>query len=840
MNSAQENELYRLLPAVHQIRDQRSGESLRALLEIVDEQVDHLRHDIDRMYGNWFIETCDDWVVPYIADLVGFNKLDDSGQPGDALTAANPELNRFLFPRREVGTTIRTRRRKGTLSVLEDLAFYVSGWYSRAVELGHQVFATPNPEFSSNELSCTVDFANMEERSGIYTPFSRTAHCVDLASTRSTPGHGWYHPAKVGLFVWRRRVHSITHGQLGCTGNKDSTVRYLTFSPLGMDTPLLVRPEKELEPVDIAREVHLPIPLTRLRLSDPETCQPLPEYYGPAKSLAIYISGRILAPTRIVVCDLSLLDCNPLACLLALRNLTNNHSRPIGIGEASLNRQFDACLRDRVAVDPECGRLVVPCRLLAEFERQLRVDWHYSAPADFAGGEYHRSRPSISVPFVRCVDLPDQSGLVSDALQMPLPSLDCHSSGELDSIIVNDELVVTRDLGIELTTSTSWSLSNLKKIVVGDNTTLVVRSAPRRRPILEVPPTDSDCKHGFLIEMGAGSRLVLDGLLIRGNSLQFHDLAKPEHEAPPKNASNPGDCSNEADSKLSSAGSLNNSIEIRHCTFVPETNAESECDDCTSPAHSLFLKLRVAKVEIADSILGAIKIDDPYCGSGDTKRPRPIQRATEFCVRDSIIDGGRQGTALSGNCCSIAHAHSSIQRCTILGRFNTEHLVAEDSIFMGEVQVARRQSGYMRFCFVPPELNAKKGEVVNGLGSLTPRRFKCQPDTARAQCTSRRLTSESGIANCDSIASGPSGPPEGSPGFISTRYGEAGYCQLATNAPREILEGAESESEMGAFHNLFHPQRIARLRLRLSEFTPASMSSALIFADEFDLLPGQS
>ena len=31
--------------------------------------------DIERLYDNWFIETCEEWVVPYIADLLAVRGL---------------------------------------------------------------------------------------------------------------------------------------------------------------------------------------------------------------------------------------------------------------------------------------------------------------------------------------------------------------------------------------------------------------------------------------------------------------------------------------------------------------------------------------------------------------------------------------------------------------------------------------------------------------------------------------------------------------------------------------------------------------------------------------------
>jgi hypothetical protein len=61
------------------------------------------------------------------------------------------------------------------------------------------------------------------------------------------------------------------------------------------------------------------------------------------------------------------------------------------------------------------------------------------------------------------------------------------------------------------------------------------------------------------------------------------------------------------------------------------------------------------------------------------------------------------------------------------------------------------------------------------------------------------------------------------------RYGEPVYCQLATGCAEEIIRGADDESEMGVFHDLFNPQRTANLRARLAEYTPAGMEAGVLF-----------
>jgi hypothetical protein len=69
-----------------------------------------------------------------------------------------------------------------------------------------------------------------------------------------------------------------------------------------------------------------------------------------------------------------------------------------------------------------------------------------------------------------------------------------------------------------------------------------------------------------------------------------------------------------------------------------------------------------------------------------------------------------------------------------------------------------------------------------------------------------------------------------SPQFNSIRYGTPSYCQLAENCAEEIKRGADDESEMGVFHDLFQPQREANLRIRLDEYVPAGADVGVIFA----------
>src|SRR5882757_8568848 len=126
--------LYELLPEVHRIRDADRGEPLHALLRVIAGQVDVVENDISGLYKNWFIETCEDWVVPYIGQLVGYEPAVDPGLAADNLTPSGRARARAIFPRMDVANTVRNRRRKGALALLELLAKDGAGWPARAVE----------------------------------------------------------------------------------------------------------------------------------------------------------------------------------------------------------------------------------------------------------------------------------------------------------------------------------------------------------------------------------------------------------------------------------------------------------------------------------------------------------------------------------------------------------------------------------------------------------------------------------------------------------------------------------------------------------------------------------
>ncbi|MEU7486791.1 hypothetical protein [Streptomyces sp. NPDC042319] len=231
-------------------------------------------------------------------------------------------------------------------------------------------------------------------------------------------------------------------------------------------------------------------------------------------------------------------------------------------------------------------------------------------------------------------------------------------------------------------------------------------------------------------------------------------------------------------------------LALRHCTLVPGWSLEPECHPHSPEEPSLVLDRTTACVEIDRTILGTIEV----IGDEVSTDPLPIH------IRDSILDAtGHDREALSAPDCRHAHAVLHAHRTTVIGEVHVHAVqLAENSLFTGKLHVARRQLGCLRYSYVPP-------------GSRTPRRYRCLPDLVGAE--------QAGAVR---------------PVFRSERYGTPAYGQLtAPDADGPAGEGcrraAEDGAELGAFHDLYQPQREDSLRARLAEYTPAGTDAGIFF-----------
>jgi hypothetical protein len=239
---------------------------------------------------------------------------------------------------------------------------------------------------------------------------------------------------------------------------------------------------------------------------------------------------------------------------------------------------------------------------------------------------------------------------------------------------------------------------------------------------------------------------------------------------------------------------------------------ECDCEPRRPAEPSLVLADFRGRVNIEHSILGSIQVNADQV----TADPIPI------AISDSILDAtGPDREAIGAPGCVVAPVLLTIRRATVFGEVQVHAIeLAENAIFEGAVSVARRQRGCVRFCYVLPD-------------SRTPRRYHCQPDLAQALIEEEmrnRATPATPLATLAAdIAAGRALERERvRPQFNSRRYGTPTYAQLADWCPTEIVRGADDESEMGAFHDLFQPQREANIRARLAEYTPAGSDAGVI------------
>src|SRR5437016_5163863 len=105
--------LYSRVPNHYRAFDAERGQPLLALLRVIGTQAANLRQDLDDLWDDFFIETCEDWAVPYLGALTGTNLLpQDVGQSN----------------RLDVWNTVIWRRSKGTPAMLRALAQAITEW----------------------------------------------------------------------------------------------------------------------------------------------------------------------------------------------------------------------------------------------------------------------------------------------------------------------------------------------------------------------------------------------------------------------------------------------------------------------------------------------------------------------------------------------------------------------------------------------------------------------------------------------------------------------------------------------------------------------------------------
>jgi hypothetical protein len=764
-----QDELYELLPAVYRERDAALGEPLRALLRIVGGQASLVEADIRQLWADFFVETCEPWVIPYIGDLVGTTPLFDASRIRQPDTAgelfpdlAGPRLipEVALRARADVAKTIYYRRRKGTLPMLEELARDVTGWGAHAVEFFELLGWT---QWVRNHLRLhsprTPDIRRVEPIDRLDGPFDTIAHTVDVRPISQLEGH--HNIKNIGFFLWRLRSMELDRVQARRVGGAGD-FRY-HVSPLGNPAPLFTRWRREGDEAGLATELHVPGPIRPAAFfEDLARYQALPtprpgfsDFYGlfeeapgsglpqaPDPSLMVFRDGQPVPPEQV--------------------RCTNLES-------------WQQPATNVVGVDVKLGRLAFGPGLVPA--QRVDVWYHQGFPADLGGGPYERGAWLVRRALAQLVIRVDQSGLT--------PGSQTTLAGALQQWV------------------TAGRPNTIISIV--DSRTYVETAAAPGAPALTIEPRDG---HWLVIEAVNGERPLLrlvDGpLVIAGDhpdaSVTLSGLL--------------------VEGWVHVTGSLGR-LRLLHSTLVPG-RALTDTGGPAGDEPSLVVEPGTAgaplnadlRVELAFSVSGGLRIPDHAAG---------------LWALDSIVDGVAltpeaprpAAIAGSGGPAGPSGPPAWLERVTVLGPSSVKELTMASEVSFSEPVVAeRRQAGCVRFSFVPD-------------GSATPQRYRCQPDLeiaveieaaeAAAKADGTTLTT----AERDAIRAAVR--EWLLPAFTSTRYGQPAYCQLHLLCPVQIQTGAEDGSEIGAYCHLKQPQRAANLRLRLDEYLPFGLEAGLIY-----------
>lgn len=437
-----------------ELRAKASRGPLASLLAVFAPELEAMEDSLSQLYDDLFIETCADWMIPYLGDLIGYEPLHPLG---DSPARA----------RAEVARTIALRRRKGTAPVLEQLALDVTGWPARVVESFERLQTTQHLNHRRPGALSSPDLRRGEALGWLRTPFETACRTVEVRSIARRAGR--HNIANVGVHLWRIGAERRTR----TTATRVAEGRY-RISPLGQDTPLVQYPEPETTISHLAEPRNLPLPLGRRSLkqqldrlsagggsADPRA--------DPNWSPRIWVNGQPWDLQNIRVCH------------LGDQGGGWGHTPPAG---------------DWLALDPLLGRLALPASVSDSDAAPalVEVSWFegFTALADLGGGAYNRPPAEGD----RRADLPRVQ--VPHALD---PAIRAKATVEEALQLLNGHGVV------EITDNATHRFDSLV-LRAGPGQTLLLRAANRCRPVLRL--------RELVLEGEPRSAIGLDGLLIQG------------------------------------------------------------------------------------------------------------------------------------------------------------------------------------------------------------------------------------------------------------------------------------------------------------------------------------
>ncbi|TQF68270.1 hypothetical protein FK531_14275 [Rhodococcus spelaei] len=821
------DKLWSLVPAAHRAADSTTGETpgpLQELLRRVAAQVADIHRSLDRLWEDQSIETCDSWVIPYIAQLLATNLVASMDARGQRLDVAN---------------TIYYRRRKGTVALLEQLAADVTGFDARVVEFFRSLGRTRHgldPEIGrpADDTTDPTGARQLQHAEGLaglltHTPsggladlrnplgatltgtaFDEFHHRLD--ARRGVGARGWYGISKVGFFLWRTVSLQVDRATpvpvAGCPN-------HYSFDPTGRQIPLFQAAARSAgdygEHWLPQAAWQLPAPITGPlwdALADEAAPAPGPLAYPDPHASLWPASVSVRAAGAADPLDLS-----------------------------------------QVLLWPEVGRFAV-----AAGPADVEVGYHHGLFSRIGAGPYDRRQ--LGTP-ARPDPAPVQQIVGGSATTLPAALAALGGTG---TVIVADGL----------TLSATAPVGSASTPIVD----VTVRAADQRRAVIR---TAAGAGPWIFTGAPAGTppaRLRLEGMLLSGSDLvlrgRFDDVTLSCCTIDPGTGGNlrrpatvwePGVDGRElspstiwiegAVRSLTLDRCITGPIRTRYGGLASQLTAQNSIvqglptalgpdlvnapvfdadtlvsalhhrgDPLTdwlagqlSPAAAAVVAAHVDAAPVADlqPILNDLQkiIDGPLLWTADRFADRPLRASTQTAVISTPTPTGEPLRALNRELLAEAYPLAladaaiatdagtvTLDRCTMLGAAYLHRLQCSETILDDVVRVNNAQDGCVRFS-------------VWTTDSALPRRYES------AQV------------------------PAGSPIFVSRRYGEWGYAQVhdgadtaivsaSTGGVPSIVTGSHDGSEMGVYCRDGAAIKDRSLLIKLGEYLPVGLTPVLV------------
>lgn len=792
---ATSEQLYALLPAHIRSVDAGNGSALKALIRVLASGSAEIDREIDALYDSMFVETAPEGSLSDIAALV-------ASEPVRPLPAGSGLSQRTL-----IANTVRYRRGKGTARVLEALSADVGGFGAVAVEYFMRLARLQHLIDVRAERPTTALLVPGTTAARTATGFDVLPRLVDFRSIARAAGR--HHVRHVGVHVLRPVAPQFAAPKIDASLSFDDLAGvplmrswpdgvtqhagYFQLSAQPGRALRLFNPDRrsqsqaervvETDLRDRLRRLPLHLEIEERRRATLEGRPPVlaefPWFDATGQPFTIFFRATgatvftRVDPGEVLFANLEAFPASPGARPAATKSydwFTGGASAPIA---------HTALHPIRCGFDPVTGRLIAAVPPSGPDIEEVRISYATGIGREIGAGPQDRNTDDAPfdvtdtgnlVHFVRIVDATKPASGASNSNVRPVQTLDTALTEWAVNGAGKRGLIVLVRCDRE---GAAGSATNIP-VAVHPGSELHIISAQWRPKVVKPGVPDNPQRRGYIVRRDRrftvdaplrvfaasppqpGNRagvLVLDGLeLTNGLSIEQRAVSR---------------------------------LFIRHCTVrAPGATAIS-----TTAA------LEGAEIAIDRSIAGRVNLD---FGSGPA--------TGSITVTDSIVssdEGPAPNTAIAAQ-----SLDAQLRNVTVFGLSAFKSLEATNVIFTDRSIVTRRQSGCVRYSWVPPL-------------SAMPRRFRCQPDLALAAAAAKKgsaLTTSEATAVTLGVT----------PLFLDASLDEPTVAMLHPLTSDAIRLGGENDTEMGVFSAAAEGLRLANLTSFFDDDVPFGLEAGVI------------